>query len=105
MSASPAGLQSLLLSFNQKTDATVPDQDKVIGTLVGAAVGDALGAPLEFHSRASVRRQYPEPLREMVGCSTWAAGEYTDDTQMALCLAESLAACGELIPAESSFPF
>ena len=64
--------------------------DRIAGCLVGLAVGDALGAPLEFQSRRQVRKQYPEGLREMIGSSLWKKGEYTDDTQMALLIADSL---------------
>jgi ADP-ribosyl-[dinitrogen reductase] hydrolase len=62
------------------------------GCLLGHAIGDALGAPLEFLSRAEVRVRYPAGLRDLVGGGTfgWAPGEYTDDTQMAVCLARSL---------------
>jgi ADP-ribosyl-[dinitrogen reductase] hydrolase len=64
--------------------------DRVAGCFVGLAVGDALGAPLEFQSRRQVRKQYPEGLRDMIDSSLWKKGEYTDDTQMALLIAESL---------------
>jgi ADP-ribosylglycohydrolase len=64
--------------------------DHIAGCLVGLAVGDALGAPLEFLSRHQVRKRYPEGLRDMIDSSLWRKGEYTDDTQMALLIAESL---------------
>src|ERR1017187_7959891 len=64
--------------------------DRVAGSLVGLAVGDALGAPLEFQGRRQVRNQYPEGLRDMIDSSLWKKGEYTDDTQMALLIADSL---------------
>ena len=64
--------------------------DRIAGCFVGLAVGDALGAPLEFQSRRQVRKQYPEGLRDMIDSSLWKKGEYTDDTQMALLIAESL---------------
>jgi len=64
--------------------------DKVQGCLVGLAVGDALGAPLEFQPRRVVKRLYPHPLAEMIMSPNWGVGEYTDDTKMALCIADSL---------------
>ena len=64
--------------------------DRVAGCLVGLAIGDALGAPLEFMARREVRRKFPEGLRDMIPSALWDAGEYTDDTQMALLIAESL---------------
>jgi ADP-ribosyl-[dinitrogen reductase] hydrolase len=64
--------------------------DRLAGCLVGLAVGDALGAPLEFLPRDQVRKRSPHDLREMIASSLWKQGEYTDDTQMALLIAESL---------------
>ncbi len=57
------------------------------GALVGLAVGDALGTTLEFKSPGSF-----DPISDMVGGGPFnlQAGEWTDDTAMALCLAESL---------------
>ena len=57
------------------------------GALLGLAVGDALGTTLEFRSPGSF-----EPLTDMVGGGPFGLrpGEWTDDTSMALCLAESL---------------
>lgn len=70
-------------------------RDRYRGALVGAAVGDALGATVEFMSRDEIVRQHGQ-LREIVG-GGWLnlpAGEVTDDTQMALCIARSLAERG-----------
>lgn len=64
--------------------------DRVAGCLVGLAIGDALGAPHEFLSRHEVHKRHPHGLREMIASSRWEKGEYTDDTQMALLIAESL---------------
>jgi ADP-ribosyl-[dinitrogen reductase] hydrolase len=59
--------------------------DRVRGCAVGAAVGDALGMPLEFGPRQPVDRL----VREMRP-GRLPAGSFTDDTEMALALAESL---------------
>jgi len=69
---------------------------RATGCLVGLAVGDALGAALEFLPREEVRRRHPEGLREMVASTIWGAGEYTDDTQMALLIADSLVEHGRI---------
>ncbi|WP_367870437.1 O-acetyl-ADP-ribose deacetylase [Luteolibacter sp. Populi] len=65
--------------------------NRAIGCLVGLAVGDALGTTLEFKSPGSF-----EPIDDMVGGGPFhlKAGQWTDDTSMALCLAESLLECG-----------
>lgn len=59
------------------------------GALLGLAVGDALGAPVEsFHGEKSPLL----PVEDMIGHGTHnlPPGYWTDDTSMALCLAESL---------------
>lgn len=71
------------------------DRDRYRGALLASAAGDALGATLEFMDRATIRRDYGQ-LRDIVG-GGWlrvAPGEITDDTQMALCIARSIAARG-----------
>ena len=57
------------------------------GCLLGLAVGDAVGTAVEFKPPGSFT-----PLTDMVGGGQFnlAPGEWTDDTSMALCLAESL---------------
>jgi len=57
------------------------------GSLLGLAAGDALGTTLEFRLPGSF-----EPIRDMVGGGPFhlKPGQWTDDTSMALCLAESL---------------
>ncbi len=62
-------------------------KDRAIGALVGLAIGDAVGTTVEFRSRDSF-----QPLTDMVGGGPFnlKPGEWTDDTSMALCLAQSL---------------
>ena len=62
-------------------------RDRFAGSLVGLAVGDALGEPVEFAEGF-------EPVTGMRGGGPRGlpAGCWTDDTSMALCLAESLIA-------------
>jgi len=68
-------------------------RDRAIGALLGLAVGDAVGTTLEFKARDS----YPR-LTDMVGGGPFRLkpGQWTDDTSMALALADSLVACGQL---------
>jgi ADP-ribosylglycohydrolase/protein-tyrosine phosphatase len=70
-----------------------PITDRALGCLFGLAVGDAIGTTLEFTGRD----QRP-PLTDMVGGGPFRLqpGEWTDDTSMALCLADGLLARGEL---------
>jgi ADP-ribosyl-[dinitrogen reductase] hydrolase len=71
----------------------IPDAvaDRALGALVGLAVGDALGTTIEFSQRDA-----SPPVTGMVGGGPFglAPGEWTDDTSMALCLADSLIANG-----------
>ena len=64
---------------------------KYIGSLLGLAVGDALGTTLEFKSPGTF-----SPIEDMQGGGPFCLnpGQWTDDTSMALCLAESLIDCG-----------
>lgn len=68
-------------------------RDRGRGALLGLACGDAVGTTLEFQRPGSF-----EPITDMVGGGPFQlrAGQWTDDTSMALCLAESLVDSGEL---------
>ncbi|TWV41267.1 ADP-ribosylglycohydrolase family protein [Streptomyces misionensis] len=72
--------------------------DRAVGAVVGSAVGDALGAPFEFGPEGAFSARFPVPGRadEMCGGGGWEPGEATDDTQMAVLVAESLLAHGGL---------
>jgi ADP-ribosyl-[dinitrogen reductase] hydrolase len=75
-------------------DAT---RSRHIGALLGLACGDAVGTTVEFRQPGSF-----EPLTDMVGGGPFRlnAGEWTDDTSMALCLAASLVQQGGFDPAD-----
>jgi ADP-ribosyl-[dinitrogen reductase] hydrolase len=63
--------------------------DRAYGAMLGLAVGDAVGVPLEFSKRDSL-----PPVSEMIGGGPFGLepGEWTDDTSMALCIMDSLIA-------------
>ena len=71
-------------------DKEKPIAARYEGCLVGLAVGDAVGTTLEFKTPGTF-----EPLGDMVGGGPYRLqpGQWTDDTSMALCLAESLVTC------------
>ena len=84
-----------MLSVGARTspDALVEVRKRAHATLLGSALGDALGATVEFCTQSEIRAQYGV-LRKIVG-GGWLKlkpGEVTDDTQMSLCIARSLAA-------------
>ncbi len=62
-------------------------RDRYRGSLLGLAVGDAVGTTLEFRQPGAFA-----PIEDMVGGGPFYLnpGEWTDDTSMALCLAASL---------------
>ena len=65
-------------------------ENRYTGSLLGLAVGDALGAPIEFKKPGSFT-----PVKDFMGGGKFnlEPGEFTDDTSLALCLAESLIRC------------
>jgi len=71
-------------------------QSKFRGCLLGLAVGDALGAPVEFvHTFEDIAARFPPyGVRDFV---PWRhpAGTYTDDTQMSLAVARALIEAGD----------
>src|SRR4051795_6738095 len=72
--------------------------DRVRGCLLGLAVGDALGAPLEGLSQQQIRAHYGQVTDYVDGARAWKKkpyrwrlpGLYSDDTQQALALADVL---------------
>ena len=68
--------------------------DRFRGTLIGLAVGDALGAAIEFRP--------PGSFPPVIGCRDGGfhnlkPGQWTDDTSMALVLADSIALAGWIL--------
>lgn len=58
------------------------------GCMIGLAVGDALGAPLEFLKWSEIVEKYgPAGLAEYMPWGRFPAGTFTDDTQMSLATA------------------
>ena len=72
-------------------------RDRALGCFLGLAIGDAIGASVEFKPRGS----FP-PVTDMTGGGPFnlKPGEWTDDTTMALCLGQSLLADGDLDQAD-----
>ena len=73
----------------------------MLGCLVGQAVGDALGIGAEFLSKEKAASYYPNGLQDYSQIvqdryrSNWKPGEYTDDTEMAVCIMQSVIGCGK----------
>lgn len=75
------------------TDAVTEEVlSRARAAFIGSAIGDALGAPVEFMTRGEIKDKYGV-LREMVG-GGWLRlkpGQVTDDTEMSLCIARGIA--------------
>lgn len=69
-------------------------QDKARGMFAGLAIGDALGAPVEFLSDPSdfYIKEMGEKIEHFHKNYRTPEGVWTDDTEMALCIADSLLA-------------
>lgn len=65
------------------------NMDQLYGGIYGVAVGDALGVPVEFYSRANLKEQ---PVTNMMGYMAWnqPPGTWSDDSSLTFCTIESL---------------
>lgn len=72
-------------------------EERFVGALIGLACGDAVGTTVEFSPRGTF-----QPVVGMAGGGPFGLepGQWTDDTSMALCLAESLVEKGAFDPAD-----
>jgi ADP-ribosyl-[dinitrogen reductase] hydrolase len=77
-------------SSGSAVSLSVALQARYRGALLGLAAGDALGTTLEFSPPGTF-----DPIDDMIGRGVFdlEPGQWTDDTSMALCLAESLIEC------------
>ncbi|MFZ1755820.1 MAG: ADP-ribosylglycohydrolase family protein [Caldilineaceae bacterium] len=70
--------------------------EKFRGCLLGLAIGDALGAPVEFEQLAEIRARFGRAgITDLVPWHSLPAGSYTDDTQMALATVRGMLAAHE----------
>lgn len=67
----------------------MPTKNDTKAALFGVAIGDALGVPVEFSSRATLENN---PAKDMLGYGTYEvpAGTWSDDSSLTFCLAEAL---------------
>ncbi|WP_225978572.1 ADP-ribosylglycohydrolase family protein [Gandjariella thermophila] len=92
----PAGEFSRPRSASDRPSArasttAVPYRDRVLGSLLAGAVGDALGAPVEGLPMENIRQLYgPEGITEFKPAFGVGPGLITDDTQMTLFTLEGL---------------
>ena len=77
--------------LNEKVDKNT---SKARGMLMGLAIGDALGAPVQFGNSSDAIRMNLDYVSHMHDNHVLPKGVWTDDTSMALCIADSLLECG-----------
>lgn len=79
-------------------------KDKILGLLFGQAIGDALGLGTEFMSKEEAEQYYPNGLssyHQIVQDNhrkRWEQGEWTDDTDQMLCIADAIIKDKDLLP-------
>ena len=64
-------------------------ENVILNSTMGSCVADALGVPVEFESRETLRKKPVIDMRSY-GTHNQAAGTWSDDTSMTLCLIDSL---------------
>ncbi|MCG9580226.1 ADP-ribosylglycohydrolase family protein [Vibrio tubiashii] len=84
---------------------TITKQDKILGAFYGQALGDSMGMPSELWPRSRVKAHFgwidrflDGPQENNAACY-FEACQFTDDTNMALALADAIIECdGEIVP-------
>lgn len=76
-------------------------EDQYIGCLLGIGIGDAMGYPVEQYPPAQIKKEfggYIKQYEQRKNRTDLKPGSVTDDTQLSLCIGESLARYGRLEP-------
>lgn len=70
--------------------------DRALGCMLGMVIGDSLGSQVEFQTAGEIRAGYPDGVRMLGDSPVWKtlAGQPTDDSELGLALARSLARMG-----------
>jgi len=89
-STEPRREPRIALTFPRLVPETMLDRGA--GCLLGLVIGDSLGSLVEFRDAASIRREYPNGVRDLRDGGVWdtLAGQPTDDSELALALARGL---------------
>lgn len=77
------------------------DKNRYEGCMLGLAIGDALGWPVEFLKLSQIRERFgPDGITDLYPSGRHPAGTFTDDTQMSLALARAVLSHGAKSEAE-----
>eukprot|EP00897_Mesotaenium_endlicherianum_P009217 jgi/Mesen1/8323/ME000457S07516 len=74
----------------QQSNLAIPLQDRVMGSILGGACGDAMGAKVEFWSAETIFKNFGPLGIQKMPINYDVPGGFTDDTQMTLFTAEGL---------------
>lgn len=101
-----------ILDADQYVDPAAPTvKDRFLGALLGMGIGDALAMPTSGLSRETIKSRFGRvttyhPLLTDDGDMRVPAGQFTDNTELALCLSESLVTSnGFLDPSSAGYRF
>lgn len=64
-------------------------EDKVLGAIMGAVVGDAMGLPFEFKERSQIKKRHVGKSRDL-GRHNMPLGTCSDDSSMIFCTMDSM---------------
>ncbi|MBI5299652.1 MAG: ADP-ribosylglycohydrolase family protein, partial [Deltaproteobacteria bacterium] len=97
VSTTPAVEKTLVHKAPRAVIPPLSFEERVKGSVIGGAIGDALGHPTEFLNLEQIRERYgAQGVRDFVlvkspsGETRFIGGTYTDDTQMTLAVANAL---------------
>ena len=83
--------RDFIAAYIKRRDNMRKLQDRIRGSLIGGAIGDALGYPVEFMSRKSILHKYGDQgVRHFVEFDAGGKAVVSDDTQMTLFTANGL---------------
>jgi ADP-ribosyl-[dinitrogen reductase] hydrolase len=89
--------QAPRVSLSWPRSAREAELDRAASCLLGQVIGDALGSLVEFQSADEIARRYPDGVRDLEDGGVWdtLAGQPTDDSELALALARTLASSSD----------
>lgn len=82
-----------------------PIEDRFIGSILGLAIGDAMGMPFEGWYPDQIKHCWKDKVFQPAPHRSLGPGQYTDDTLMAICHLKSLIDSGRMEPEDTAQKF
>lgn len=79
--------------YTHRHSSALDREQRYRGALLGGAVGDALGAPVEFMTLEAIQQHFGKMGITNLSAGRWPLGSITDDTQLTMFTAEALVRC------------